>query len=78
VPSQRAPPTSNHLSLILGAIGVLLGLTSILLTILFALLGAPAGLIVAAFLLGAVLGAASVLAVNRHRATERAAAESDI
>lgn len=70
--------TVNQISLILGAIGVLLGLTSILLTILFALLGALAGLIVAAFLLGAALGAACVLGLNRYRTIKRAAAESNI
>ena len=70
--------STNHLSLILGAIGVLLGPTSILLTILFAIFGALAGLIVAAFLIGGAVGATGSLLVCRYRPAKREAAELTI
>jgi hypothetical protein len=61
----------NHLSLLLSAISVSLGLTGIVLTILFAIFGVLAGLIVLAFALGTAIGAAGTSCLFRYWITRR-------
>lgn len=59
--------SNSQLSLLLGAIGVLLALASIFLTVLIAVLGALIGLIVAGFLFGIAVGVLATLTAGRLR-----------
>ena len=55
-----------HLSLLLSAVGAVLGLMSVLLTILFALLGPLAALIIAAFCFGVILTAPASIFIYKR------------